>query len=213
MFQAVLTTSSRSLLLTLNEELSRLKFYLGGGSGLSLQLGHRISEDLDFFTHRKFPPERLANHLGIKFHYEETLVSEGTLYCLLNEVKVSFIYYPVPLIYPLIEFHKIKVADWRDIMAEKFKTLSQRGSKKEFYDIYFCYLIGNLAIAEGIAILKRRFAGTGINYYHILKSLVYFEDADKEPELNLLKPVQWESVQEFFRSNIREFERCLLTEE
>jgi hypothetical protein len=38
-------------------------FYLAGGSGLALQIGHRISEDLDFFTRRawgkKPAPERL----------------------------------------------------------------------------------------------------------------------------------------------------------
>ncbi|MEO0116757.1 MAG: nucleotidyl transferase AbiEii/AbiGii toxin family protein [candidate division WOR-3 bacterium] len=213
MFEVVLTNSSRNILLNLNDELNRLKFYLGGGSGLALQLGHRISEDLDFFTNEKFQPEILANYLATKFRYEETMVSEGTLYCLLNEVKVSFIYYPISCLYPPIEFHKIKVADWRDLIAEKFKTLSQRGSKRDFYDIYFGYTLGNLTISDGIAILKKRFAGTGINYYHILKSLVYFEDADKEPELILLKPVAWETVKNFFRQNLYEFERYLLTED
>lgn len=213
MFAEVLSGASRNLLLNLNDELNRLQFYLGGGTGLALQLGHRISEDLDFFTEKKFQPEILANYLATKFHYEEIMISEGTLYCLLNEVKVSFLYYPIPLLYPQIEFHKIKVANWRDLMAEKFKTLSQRGSKKDFYDIYFGYSIGNLTISEGVTILKKRFAGTSINYYHILKSLVYFEDADKEPELILLKPVAWEVVKDFFRQNLYKFERYLLTED
>lgn len=187
MFEQTLPESSRQLLSELNAEIKKLKFYLGGGSGLALQLGHRISEDLDFFTTEYFQPELLSRSLENRYRYQETMVGSGTLYCDINGVKVSFLYYRVPLIYPIVEFQKIKIADWHDIIAEKFKVLSQRGSRKDFYDLYICFTIQNLSIAEGISILKKRFVGTNINYYHILKSLVYFEDVEKEPELRLLK--------------------------
>ncbi|MBA7552078.1 hypothetical protein ES705_44632 [subsurface metagenome] len=154
-------------------------------------MGHRISEDLDFFTTEKFQPDLLSRSLENKYEYQETMISTGSLYCNIKGVKVSFLFYQIPLIYPVVKFGKIKVADWQDIMAEKFKVLSQRGSRKDFYDVYACFNIQNLSIAECISILKRRFAKNNINYYHILKSLVYFEDAENEPELVLLKPVEW----------------------
>lgn len=213
MFENVLTEASKNLLKDFDRELTGFGFYLGGGTGLALQLGHRISEDLDFFTNQDFQPETLSRYLETKTQYQETLVSPGTLYCTLRMVKLSFIHYPVPLLFPVITFGNIEVADWRDILAEKFKTLSQRGSRKDFYDIYACYTLGNLAIGDGIEILRHRFAGTGINYYHILKSLCFFDDAENEPELiqpKSPKAVSWRGIKEFFLQNLKEFEKYLL---
>ncbi|RKZ24580.1 hypothetical protein DRQ20_06810, partial [bacterium] len=99
----------------------------------------------------------------------------------------------------------------RDIMEEKIKTLPQRGGKKDFYDVYFCFQ--RTGIEEGIKIFKKRFSGTGINYYHVLKSMVYFEDAEREPQPVLLKHVEWEEIKKFFIKNLGEFEKHLLEEE
>jgi hypothetical protein len=212
MFKRTLPEASQRLLSELHNDISQLKFYLGGGNGLAMQLGHRISEDFDFFTTEKFQPDLLSRSLENKYEYQETMISAGTLYCNIEGVKTSFIFYQIPLIYPVVKFGKIEIADWQDIMAEKFKVLSQRGSRKDFHDVYACFNIRNLSIAEGISILKRRFAETNINYYHILKSLVYFEDAENEPQLILLKPVAWQTVKDFFKQNLPEFEKYLLAE-
>lgn len=212
-FENAIPEPSRTPLESFDKEVKRQGFYLAGGSGLALQIGHRISEDLDFFTPKDFKPEILAQYLKTRFTYQETLVAYGTLYCTLNQIKVSFIYYEVPLVYPTFNFKDIEVADWRDILAEKFKTLSQRGSRKDFYDIYFTLSWSNLTIGNGVEVFKKRFRGTGINYYHILKSLAFFEEAEQEPELILFKEVSWETVKSFFSNNLREFEKHLLKEE
>jgi len=209
-FDETLSPETRTLLKNFNHELSRFGFYLGGGSGLALQLGHRISEDLDFFTVQPFEPEILSRYFETKPGFEEIQVSPGTLYCILGSVKLSFIHYSIPLIYPPIRFESILLADWRDILAEKFKTLSQRGGRKDFYDLYACFTLGHLAIGDGVKILRHRFSKTDINNYHILKSLAYFDDAEQEPELMLLKPISWQVVQEFFLRNLKEFEKYLL---
>jgi len=210
MFDKTLPAPARDLLLDLNSGLEQFGFYLAGGSGLALQLGHRVSEDLDFFSSQKFVPGVISHYLEAKGQYQEIMVSPGTLHCRLHDVKLSFIHYSVPLCYTPVRFNSVKVADWKDIIADKFKTLSQRGSRKDFYDLYVGFTIGNLKIAEGVKLLRQRFAGTGLNYYHVLKSLVYFEDADNEPELRLLKPVSWREVKEFFVRNLKEFEKYLL---
>ncbi len=210
MFEQTLGASARELVRSLNSELERFGFYLGGGSGLALQLGHRISEDLDFFTTRDFPTEAVSRWLETKGEYEEMLTCPGTLHCRLDGVKLSFIRFAVELRYPTIEFDGIRVADWRDIIADKFKTVSQRGSRKDFFDLYAGFTIGNLNIAEGVGLFRERFAGTELNFYHVLKSLEYFETADSEPEMNLLNPVPWEDVKGFFLEHLREFEKHLL---
>jgi hypothetical protein len=211
MFDEALSPAARALLGDFNSELARMEFYLAGGSGLALQLGHRVSEDLDFFSARRFAPDVLSRYLETKGEYQETLSSPGTLYCRLNGVKLSFIHYPAALYYPAVHYGSARLADWRDILAEKFKTLSQRGSRKDFYDIYAAFALGNLTVAQGVEILRNRFAGAGLNYYHILKSLVYFDDAETEPEPVRLRPVAWSQVKAFFINNLSGFENELLS--
>jgi len=209
MFENVLPPESLGLLRDLNGELQRQGFYLAGGTGLALQLGHRVSEDLDFFSAVEFDPALLARHLENRPGYSETLVSKGTLYCRLAGVKLSFLYYPVPLKHPALEYLSVKVADWRDILAEKFKTVSQRGGRRDFYDIYACLTLRKLTVADAVAILKDRFAGTGINYQHVAKSLTWFVDAEAEPEPRLLIPADWLVVKRFFDASAAEFARYL----
>lgn len=209
MFDNVLPPASLELLRDLDGELERLGFYLAGGTGLALQLGHRVSEDLDFFAAAGFDPARLTRHLENRPGYSETLVSKDTLCCSVSGVKFSFLHYPVPLKHPLLRYLSVKVADWRDILAEKFKTLSQRGGRRDFYDVYACITVKELSVAEAVTILKDRFAGTGINYAHVAKSLAWFADAEDEPEPRLLIPATWADVKRFFESHAAEFGKDL----
>jgi len=213
MFDNALTQVARNLLVDLNHELTRLGFYLSNGTGLALHFGHRVSEDLSFYSAKKFELEKLSSYLNTKIGYKSISTSLGALHCSLQKVKLSFIHIPAPLLFPVIKFENNTVANWQDILAEKFITLAQRGSRRDFYDIYVCYIFGELRIGEGVEILKRRFAGTDTNYYEILKSLAYFDIGDKEPELILLKPITWQTVKNFFLTDLQEFEKHLLKEE
>jgi len=209
-FDQVLPPETLELLRDLNGELTRQGFYLAGGTGLALQLGHRASEDLDFFTTAEFDPIALARRLEPRPGYSETLLSKGTLYCRVSGVKLSFIHYPVSLRFPTVEYRSVLIADWRDILAEKFKTLSQRGSRRDFYDVYACFTLRTLSVAEATAIFKDRFAGTGINYQHVLKSLTWFVDAEAEPDPRLLIRADWAEVKRFFESRAAEFAENLV---
>ncbi|MFN3740354.1 MAG: nucleotidyl transferase AbiEii/AbiGii toxin family protein [Thermodesulfovibrionales bacterium] len=204
MFEEVVTGQALEVI----EDLKILlePFYLGVGTGLALQLGHRISYDLDFFTPEVFIPEIILNDL--KPHKIHSIEKQG-IYCEFKGVRLSFLYYDLPLIFKPVTWRNIKVAHWLDIAAEKFKTVSQRGSKKDFYDIYFS--IKNSSIEEVCKAFVERFKNTGINKYHVLKSLVYFEDAEDEPDPFLLKEkLNWSELKEFFKNNIKEFERFIL---
>jgi len=209
MFENVLPPASSTLLRDLDGELKSQGFYLAGGTGLALQLGHRVSEDLDFFTGGDFDPVGLSRHLEAGPEYSETMVGKGTLYCRVSGVKLSFLHYPVPLRHPPLNYLAVTVADWRDILAERFKTVSQRGSRRDFYDIYACLTLKRLSIGEAVAFLKERLAGSGINYQHIAKSLTWFADAESEPNPRLLMQADWPTVPEFFDSHADDFAASL----
>jgi hypothetical protein len=108
-------------------------FYLAGGTGLALQLGHRKSEDLDFFSTIPFHPQTISDYIKAEKISE---IRENALHCIKNGVKLTFLFYDVHLTMPTILWNGLEVASWEDIVAEKVKTISQRGAKKDFYDVY-----------------------------------------------------------------------------
>ncbi|RZB36224.1 MAG: hypothetical protein SRB2_02383 [Desulfobacteraceae bacterium Eth-SRB2] len=184
-------------------------FYLAGGTALALQLGHRVSEDLDFFINEAFDSEGLKNRI---LPDKVSSIRSGTLHCVKDGVRLSFLFYDVPLWFPPHIWRGIKVAAWQDVAAEKLKTMSQRGAKKDFYDVYAVIMLKS-DIRELCTLFSKRFGHTDINLYHVLKSLVYFEDAEEDPYPTLLKNSKkwtWDSVRSFFVTHLREFEIALI---
>lgn len=186
--------------------LNEFSFYLAGGTGLALQLGHRKSFDFDLFTPGNFFPEELSTLLGRhKISSQGEIRSHGTLHCILEEVKTSFIFYDSPLNFPLLQFNSLNIADWRDITVEKLRIVADRGQKKDFFDLYFGLSI--LGIDALIELSVKKF-GESVNYFHLLKGMTYFDDAEKNPEPMLLDTsVTWEKVKHFFVTHITEFEK------
>ena len=87
---------------------------------------------------------------------------------------------------------KIGSADERDIAAMKIDAISSRGSKKDFFDIYF--LLKKYSLQELIDFFEKKYSGIQYNKLHILKSLVFFEDAETEPVPVMLQDANWEEV-------------------
>ncbi len=213
MFEDALPKKLKAILKKITPVVRAERFYLAGGTGLALQIGHRVSEDLDFFKDASFNPNSLLLTLKSKTDSSKDVVIEThTLLVSLEGARCSFFFYEVPLIRRPVLFEGLSVADWRDILAEKFKTISQRGSKKDFYDIFTVMRSKTLTIEEAVSIFKKRFGQTGLNTYHVLRSLTYFEDADGEPDPSMLKEYTfpWEEVKSFFLKNLKEFERYFI---
>jgi hypothetical protein len=213
MFAGALPKKTYALLKKISPLMKDQGFYLAGGSGLALQIGHRISEDLDFFNRRPFDPSSLLRSLKDRADRVEEILNEvQTLITDLEGVKCSFFYYDVPLLFDLVSLYDLKVADWRDILAEKFKTAAQRGSKKDFFDIFCIIQTKKLSLGEAVSLFKKRFQSSGLNLYHVLRSLTYFEDADPEPDPKLMEgsDFSWEEVKSFFSSHQPELEQLFL---
>lgn len=88
----------------------------------------------------------------------------------------------------------------RDIAPMKLKAVTQRGSKKDFYDIY--YLLDYLTIQQMLELFSLKFRQFEI--FHVLKSLNYFDDAEKYPDPVLFdKTVTWNKVKSKIQSAIK----------
>lgn len=167
-------------------------FYLAGGTGLALSLGHRESIDLDWFCERDFSGKKMKDGLSVLGDFVVESEDEGTLHGTLDQVKITFLRYPYEVLFPLLDFEGAKVADERDIAAMKMDAVSSRGSKKDFIDLYF--LLEKYSLGELFEFFEKKFAHLKYNKLHILKSLTFFEDAQDEPMPRMIQEVEWEVV-------------------
>lgn len=171
-------------------------FYLGGGTGLALQLGHRRSADLDLFSPDPFDEERLIQRLAALPEFSLAAKSPHTVHCAVGNVKVSFLSYAYPLLFPLREFLGVGVADPRDIACMKLSAIAARGARRDFIDVYA--VARDLGLAHLLELFHQKYARAGYNKVHLRKALVYFADAEKEPMPDMIAPYSWGQVKEFF---------------
>jgi len=107
-----------------------------------------------------------------------------------NVIKIDLIKYAYPLINPIVEVDKIRLLSVEDIIPMKLSAVAGRGSKKDFYDIF--YLLKSYSLDKMFELFRKKFPNT--NEFHILKSLTYFEDAEIEPNPQMTEKTDWDNV-------------------
>lgn len=178
-----------------------LSFYLAGGTALALQLGHRLSLDLDFFTKEEFNGRDLVQRLRLLGDQVVDQISEFTLIGQLDGVKISFFRYPYPLLKTFETYHQAPLASLQDIACMKLDAIASRGTKRDFIDLYFICQTG-LDLQHILSDFDVKYTGVQYNRIHLLKSLVYFEDTLNDPMPKMNKPVKWELVMSYFKSRV-----------
>jgi hypothetical protein len=176
---------------------------MAGGTAAALQLGHRKSEDFDFFS-AELHPETLANSLSAREPFEISSSTAGSLHGFINNVKISFLLYPYPLLFPTQTFMNVPLADIKDIALMKVVAIANRGTNKDFVDLYFICKTSIPLEELLLNLFPKKYSGQRYSLYHIFRSLQFFEDAEKSPPLEMLHNVEWNIVKAFF---IQETER------
>lgn len=176
-------------------------FYLSGGTSLSLQIGHRESEDLDFFCKDNFSPEIIEQQLSKYGDLEDTELSVGTLNTYFDGVKLQFLEYPYRIIEPLVKWDNIKLSSVLDIACTKLQTVGMRGSKKDFIDLYF--LLQIYSLEDLFRKAKEKYKEQDYSETHILKSLIYFDDAEDQPIPKMHKNISWDEVKSFLTTTVK----------
>ena len=158
-------------------------FYLAGGTGLALQIGHRLSTDLDWFspTNSLRAAEREAITLDLQTSggYEIMSEQDGMLFARLFGTDISFLNQPHALLEPTIDYQGMQVASPTDIGLMKLAAINSRGTRRDFVDLY---------CLRDIVTLERLLELAGEKYRDrpsflavSARALVYFEDAEQQP--------------------------------
>lgn len=196
-----LETISREMLGVIQQvgkQLYSKRFYLGGGTAIALQLGHRVSEDLDFFSEEDELLGDSRNEIISTFGDVDALITSttGTLVFTAHNVRTGFFGYGYPLMDDKLEFENVHVASLLDLGLMKLDALAGRASRKDFFDIYF--LAQQVPLEKLLAQAAKKFPRFSNFALNAIENLVYFDYVEGQDSPALLRHVEWEQVKKFF---------------
>lgn len=205
MIHTVLGADAEKALQVLSRQDFLGSFYLAGGTGCALHIGHRLSHDFDFFSPNEFEIFPIQNSLRNQGRFVIDYSDLNTLVGRFNGTKISLFHYAYPLIEETVDYLGVRVAALVDIGCMKIDAISSRGTKRDFVDLFFILKNLGLDMRAFFGRFERKYGPDGFNRHHVLKSLVYFEDADREPEPEMFVDFSWAVTKRFFVESVRTF--------
>lgn len=206
MHKGCLSKKGWQVLRSLKSMLKKYNATLAGGTALALHIGHRVSVDLDFFTDADFRVESIISEIR-KIGRSFRIISEGEGYLIaeVEGIKVSLFKYDYLFLEKPVMLEGVRIAQILDIASMKVIAISQRGTKRDFVVLYI--ILQDTPFHKIAEHMVKRFGKERINPLHIGKSLVYFSDAESNPEPEYLKgkEIKWDEVKNFFRHHVKQF--------
>ena len=190
LYYQTIDSKTLELLRSLQELPIFSKMRLVGGTSLALQIGHRKSIDIDLFGELNVAYEVLLDELG-SLGKLRPLNNSKNIHCfLIDDVKVDIVNYTYPWLSSQLEMDNLVLAKVEDISAMKLNAILGRGSKKDFIDLYF--LLKQFSLKELVHFYNLKYQDG--SEFLVLKSLVYFDDADVEEMPVMFDPINWEEI-------------------
>ncbi len=192
LYKETIEPATLELLIRLMDDQALNEFVLVGGTALALQLGHRISIDLDLFSEISFDQNSLADYLYHAYSFELDFISTNTIKGEINGIQVDCIAHQ----YPWIENYRgedhIRMAGFSDIAAMKLNAVAGNGTRlKDFIDIAF--LSCKMTFSNMLDSYVTKYKGNPIIP---LKAITYFEDLNFNEPIRMTgaKSLDWEKI-------------------
>ncbi len=153
------------------------------------------------FIQKEFDENLLIQELEAIRELEVTVCRKGAVHVILNGVQLTFLYFKNNLVANKVVVEDIKglyLASIEDIAIMKLVAISQRGTKKDFFDLYYICNNFNITITDILKMLKEKYDENKINYAHIIQSLSYFEDAEDENLSKVFIDYDWQKIKEYY---------------
>lgn len=174
---------------------------LAGETSLTLQIGHRTSIDLDLFGLLDIEPEEVLDAIRSLGTVTVLKNSRNIHIFMLNNIKVDIVNYNYPWLTPTNKTDNLRLASLEDICAMKLAAVAGRGTKKDFIDVYF--LLRSFALQEMFRFYSLKYADA--SPFMVVKSLLYFDDAEKDPEPLMFEPFNWEKLKHELQKQVQSF--------
>ena len=168
-------------------------FVLVGGTSLALQIGHRISVDLDLFTEKEFEADELREYLEQNYRLQTDYLAFATVKGEIEEVQVDCIAHAYPWLKPFVLEEGVRLASLEDICAMKVNAIAGNGTRiKDFVDV--AYLSSMFSLEQMLKFYEEKYHA---NPLMPLKGIVYFVDINKNAPVKMAngKPLDWKSIE------------------
>jgi hypothetical protein len=202
----ILSNKQRELLGKTGAIINKKGFYLAGGTAVALCFGHRKSIDFDwFFSGKMEEPEKIQQFFEKEnIDFQITNMAPGTLHGTIDGVRFSFLEYKYPLLNERIKWENkgVMLASLSDLACMKLSAIAQRGSRKDFVDIYVL-LEEQFSLAEIFELYKQKYQKN--NIAPVLYSLSYFDDAEEDPMPEMLREFTWGQVKKEIKRRLKKF--------
>jgi hypothetical protein len=177
-------------------------FALVGGTNLSLRLGHRVSLDIDLFSNAQFDINALKEILNTRFPTAIKLDEmKQTIWYNINGVKTDIVLHEYKYLQPIEVIDGIRLLSIPDIIPMKLGAVSGRGAKKDFWDI--SELLNLYSIKEMLRLYQMKYQSDDIGF--IIRSLVYFDDAEIQSDPISLKNISWPGVKKRIEHAVKDY--------
>lgn len=201
-----LTEKGWKVLQSLKDIIKKYHGTMAGGTALALQIGHRVSDNLDFYTDTYFNVESLVSDIrrtGRPFN----VISEGDgyLFAEVDGIRFSLLEYDYAFINKAVSYEGVQIADVMDVVTMKIMAVSNNGTRADFVDIYF--VLKSIPFSDIVGHMVKRFGKERVNAIDIGRSLVDFSGADFNPEPVYMKgnKVSWDEVKGFLKRESKQF--------
>lgn len=168
-------------------------FRLVGGTSLSLQLGHRISVDLDLFTNESFREGDLTDYLRLNYAFTLDFLEKETVKGEIEGIKIDCIAHKYPWIDAPIQEDGIRLAGFDDLAAMKLNAIVGNGTRiKDFIDMAF--MSNAITLNNMLNAFERKYQSNGVM---ALKALTYYEDIRFDEPIRMLddKKFEWKRIE------------------
>ncbi len=199
-----LSSRQAIVLKTIGPVLACRGFYLAGGTGLALYLGHRRSIDLDFFSAKRLGDMLVLAHSlrdeGVPIAVSS--VGRGALHGTIRGIRATILEYQYTTLKPPRHMGEFgcALASLDDIATMKLSAIAQRGSKKDFIDVYA--LLTKYASLDGMLdVYRRRYHLR--DTFHVLQAMTYFDEADEQRTPRMLWNIAWPAMK-------RQIQECVM---
>lgn len=191
------------------------RFYLAGGTGLALHIGHRFSVDLDFFSSEEDsvgPNERSTFRsllddptLDIMYDTDSTFVANW------RNVGVSFFRLNLyPLVTSTILLENVPLASIEEIGAMKLAAIIDRGTRKDMVDLY--YILQQVSLDSLFQVAAIKYAKIRSFPVSATRALAYFDDAESLPMPQMIDKTPWLKMKRFLETKAVEAGRKRLAD-
>ncbi|MEJ5241003.1 MAG: nucleotidyl transferase AbiEii/AbiGii toxin family protein [Anaerolineales bacterium] len=179
------------------------RYYLAGGTGLALHLGHRFSVDLDFFSES---PDAVGaeERAMLRAAFDDpalNILFDTDMTFVVNWRGVGVSFFRLAL-YPLVQkpalIEGVPLATIEEIGAMKLAAITGRGTRKDYVDLYF--ILQHTSLERLFEVAAVKYARVRTFAVSAMRALTYFNDAEATPMPRMLKPVSWAAIKRFLEA-------------